>query len=148
MTTTPALETIGLTKSYGDRAVLRGVDLSAPPGSVLALLGSNGAGKTTIVRILSTLLRADAGTAVVNGYDVATQPDRVRASIGLTGQFAAVDEVLTGRENLVLVAEPAPAAAGRRGRRRACSSGSTSSTRPGAGPRRTRAGCDAVSTWP
>ncbi|GAB3687179.1 ABC transporter ATP-binding protein [Angustibacter aerolatus] len=105
MTTTPALETIGLTKSYGDRAVLRGVDLSAPPGSVLALLGSNGAGKTTIVRILSTLLRADAGTAVVNGYDVATQPDRVRASIGLTGQFAAVDEVLTGRENLVLVAE-------------------------------------------
>ena len=76
-----------------------------PAGTIFALLGSNGAGKTTVVRILSTLLRADGGTAVVNGYDVATQPAQVRESISLTGQFAAVDEILTGRENLVLVAE-------------------------------------------
>jgi ABC-2 type transport system ATP-binding protein len=104
MTTTHAIETVGLTKSYGDHAVLRGVDLSVPKGSVLALLGSNGAGKTTVVRILATLLRADGGVATVNGHDVAARPADVRASISLTGQFAAVDEVLTGRENLVLVA--------------------------------------------
>ncbi|NHC15742.1 ABC transporter ATP-binding protein [Motilibacter deserti] len=105
MTTTPALETVGITKSYGSHSVLRGVDLAVPAGSVVALLGSNGAGKTTLVRILSTLLRADGGTASVNGHDVATQPGAVRESISLTGQFAAVDEVLTGRENLVLVAQ-------------------------------------------
>ena len=105
MTTRHAIETIGLTKSYGDQEVLRGVDLAVPHGSIFALLGSNGAGKTTAVRILSTLLRADGGTASVNGYDVATQPAQVRESISLTGQFAAVDEILTGRENLVLVAE-------------------------------------------
>jgi ABC-2 type transport system ATP-binding protein len=104
MTTTPAIEIVGLTKSYADNAVLRGVDLSVPSGSIFALLGSNGAGKTTVVRILSTLLRADAGTATVHGFDVATQPADVRESISLTGQFAAVDETLTGRENLVLVA--------------------------------------------
>ena len=105
MTTRPAIEIRGLTKSYDDHDVLRGVDLSVPPGTVYALLGSNGAGKTTVVRILSTLLKADGGTAAVNGYDVRTQPAEVRASISLTGQFAAVDEVLTGRENLVLVAQ-------------------------------------------
>ena len=105
MTTTPAIEIAGLTKSYGDHAVLKGVDLSVPPGTIFALLGSNGAGKTTMVRILSTLLRADSGTAAVNDYDVGTQPVKVRESISLTGQFAAVDEILTGRENLVLVAE-------------------------------------------
>ena len=105
MTTRPAIEIRGLTKSYDDNEVLRGVDLSVPPGTVYALLGSNGAGKTTVVRILSTLLKADGGTAAVNGYDVRTQPAEVRASISLTGQFAAVDEVLTGRENLVLVAQ-------------------------------------------
>jgi ABC-2 type transport system ATP-binding protein len=105
MTTTPAIEIAGLTKSYGDHAVLRGVDLTVPAGTIVALLGSNGAGKTTAVRILSTLLRPDGGTAVVNGYDVATRPARVRESISLTGQFAAVDQVLTGRENLVLVAQ-------------------------------------------
>ncbi|MBI4943506.1 MAG: ATP-binding cassette domain-containing protein [Actinobacteria bacterium] len=104
MTTTHAIETVGLTKSYGDHAVLRGVDLRVPRGSVLALLGSNGAGKTTAVKILATLLRADGGTATVDGHDVATQAAAVRGSISLTGQFAAVDEVLTGRENLVLVA--------------------------------------------
>ncbi|MCZ2826898.1 MULTISPECIES: ABC transporter ATP-binding protein [unclassified Modestobacter] len=105
MTTTAAIETTGLTKSYGEHAVLAGVDLSVPAGTVFALLGSNGAGKTTTVRILCTLLRADSGTASVHGFDVATQPAEVRGAISLTGQFAAVDELLTGRENLVLVAQ-------------------------------------------
>ncbi len=105
MTDRPAISISGLTKSYGDHAVLKGVDLDVPAGTIFALLGSNGAGKTTVVRILSTLLRADGGTAVVNGHDVAAQPADVRGSISLTGQFAAVDEILTGRENLVLVAQ-------------------------------------------
>jgi ABC-2 type transport system ATP-binding protein len=105
VTTKPAIEISGLTKSYDDHAVLRGIDLSVPPGTIFALLGSNGAGKTTMVRILSTLLKADGGTTTVNGYDVATAAASVRASISLTGQFAAVDEILTGRENLVLVAQ-------------------------------------------
>ncbi len=95
----------GVEKSFGELSVLRGVDLDVRRGSVFALLGSNGAGKTTLVRILSTLQRADAGTAVVEGHDVASDADGVRRSISLTGQFAAVDEVLTGRENLVLVAK-------------------------------------------
>jgi ABC-2 type transport system ATP-binding protein len=99
-----AIHVEALTKSYGDLAVLQGVDLDVARGSIFALLGSNGAGKTTLVRILSTLLRADAGAATVAGFDVATQPARVRGAISLTGQFAAVDEVLTGRENLALVA--------------------------------------------
>jgi ABC-2 type transport system ATP-binding protein len=94
----------GLEKSYGKLDVLRGVDFDVARGSIFALLGSNGAGKTTTVRILATLLKADAGTAVVHGFDVATQAAKVRESISLTGQFAAVDEVLSGRENLVLVA--------------------------------------------
>ncbi len=94
----------GLEKSYGDLRVLRGVDFEVARGRIFALLGSNGAGKTTVVRILSTLLKADAGTVGVNGFDVAEQAADVRESISLTGQFAAVDEVLTGRENLVLVA--------------------------------------------
>ncbi len=84
--------------------MLRGVDFEVARGSIFALLGSNGAGKTTVVRILSTLLKADAGSVDVNGFDVATQSAGVRESISLTGQFAAVDEILTGRENLVLVA--------------------------------------------
>lgn len=100
----PAIEVRGLTKSFGDHRVLTGVDLTVTEGSIVALLGSNGAGKTTIVKILSTLLRADGGTATVNGFDVATQAAKVRESISLTGQFAAVDEILSGRENLVLVA--------------------------------------------
>ena len=104
MTTTTAIEVTGLTRSYGDKAVLRGVELSVPSGTIFALLGSNGAGKTTAVRILSTLLKADGGTATVNGCDVAADPAGVRRSISLTGQFAAVDEILTGRENLVLIA--------------------------------------------
>ncbi|HEY4457905.1 MAG TPA: ATP-binding cassette domain-containing protein [Pseudonocardiaceae bacterium] len=99
-----AIQVRGLAKSYQKLQVLRGVDFDVPRGSIFALLGSNGAGKTTIVRILSTLLKADAGTASVDGFDVASQPAKVRESISLTGQFAAVDEILTGRENLVLVA--------------------------------------------
>ncbi|GGM41604.1 glycosyl transferase family 8 [Dactylosporangium sucinum] len=100
----PAIHVQGLEKSYKQLRVLRGVDLDVARGSIVALLGSNGAGKTTLVKILSTLLRADAGTARVNGFDVATQAAGVRESISLTGQFAAVDEILSGRENLVLVA--------------------------------------------
>jgi ABC-2 type transport system ATP-binding protein len=100
----PAISVQGLEKSYKKLRVLRGVDFDVARGSIFALLGSNGAGKTTVVRILSTLLRSDSGTATVEGFDVATQPANVRESFSLTGQFAAVDETLTGRENLVLVA--------------------------------------------
>jgi ABC-2 type transport system ATP-binding protein len=100
----PAIHVQGLEKSYKKLEVLRGVHFEVARGSIFALLGSNGAGKTTIVKILSTLLKADAGTASVNGFDVATQSADVRESISLTGQFAAVDEILSGRENLVLVA--------------------------------------------
>ncbi|MFD4295386.1 ABC transporter ATP-binding protein [Rhodococcus sp. NPDC058505] len=104
MSTTTAIRVRGVEKSYDQLHVLRGVDLEVARGSIFALLGSNGAGKTTLVKILATLLRADAGTATVDGRDVGTEPDRVRESISLTGQFAAVDEILTGRENLVLIA--------------------------------------------
>ena len=100
----PAIRVRGLEKSFKNQNVLKGVDFEVAPGTVFALLGSNGAGKTTVVRILATLLKADAGSATVHGFDVASQPGDVRESISLTGQFAAVDEVLTGRENLVLVA--------------------------------------------
>jgi ABC-2 type transport system ATP-binding protein len=100
-----AIELVGVAKSYGDHPVLRGVDLTVPTGTVYALLGPNGAGKTTLVRILSTLISADAGEARVAGYDVGTEPDEVRRSIGVTGQFSAIDELLTGRENLRLMAD-------------------------------------------
>jgi ABC-2 type transport system ATP-binding protein len=103
--TQPAIHVQGLEKSYQKLEVLRGVDFDVSRGSIFALLGSNGAGKTTVVKILSTLLKADAGTASVNAFDVATQAADVRESISLTGQFAAVDEILSGRENLVLVAQ-------------------------------------------
>ena len=105
MTTATAIRVRGIEKSFDELHVLRGVDLDVTAGSIFALLGSNGAGKTTLVKILSTLLRSDAGTAEVDGIDVAARPGDVRESISLTGQFAAVDEVLTGRENLVLVAK-------------------------------------------
>ncbi|HEY9335537.1 MAG TPA: ATP-binding cassette domain-containing protein [Kribbella sp.] len=97
------VEATGLRKSYGATDVLTGVDLSVAEGSVLALLGPNGAGKTTTVRILTTLTRPDAGTATIAGYDVLREPARVRGVISLTGQYAAVDENQTGRENLVMV---------------------------------------------
>lgn len=104
MTVDTAIRIQGLEKSFKDLEVLRGVDLDVARGTVVALLGSNGAGKTTVVRILATVLKADAGTVHVAGFDVATQAAAVREAISLTGQFAAVDGILTGRENLVLVA--------------------------------------------
>jgi ABC-2 type transport system ATP-binding protein len=100
----PAIRVEGLQKSYKELHVLRGVDFDVARGGIFALLGSNGAGKTTVVKILATLLRADAGSVTIGGFDVAFEPARVRESISLTGQFAAVDEILTGRENLVMVA--------------------------------------------
>ena len=99
-----AITAKGIRKSFGEHTVLDDVDLEVDHGTIFALLGPNGAGKTTIVRILSTLLKPDAGTATVAGFDVATHPAKVRESISLTGQFAAVDEILTGRENLILMA--------------------------------------------
>src|ERR1700754_2739619 len=95
----------GLQKSYENLHVLKGVDFDVAHGSIFALLGSNGAGKTTIVRILTTLLKPDSGTASVDGFDVVSQPARVRESNSLTGQFAAVDEILSGRENLIMIAK-------------------------------------------
>ncbi|APC35218.1 daunorubicin/doxorubicin resistance ABC transporter ATP-binding protein DrrA [Nocardiopsis dassonvillei] len=100
--TTPAISAEGLRKSYGATRTLDGLDLTVGAGSVFGLLGPNGAGKTTAVRVLATLLRPDSGHARVAGYDVLAQADRVRAEIGLTGQYASVDELLTGRENLVM----------------------------------------------
>jgi ABC-2 type transport system ATP-binding protein len=100
-----AVSTVGLRKSYGDKTVLDGIDLRVPAGSVFALLGPNGAGKTTAVKILSTLITADGGRAQVAGHDVATSPDGVRAAIGVTGQFSAVDGLITGEENMLLMAD-------------------------------------------
>jgi ABC-2 type transport system ATP-binding protein len=99
-----SIQVQGLQKSYKELHVLKGVDFEVKKGSIFALLGSNGAGKTTIVKILTTLLKQDSGTAAVNGFDVSSKPDDVRGSISLTGQFAAVDEILTGRENLIMIA--------------------------------------------
>ena len=100
-----AIQVQGLQKSYKQLHVLKGVDLEVERGSIYALLGSNGAGKTTIIKILTTLLKPDGGTASVNGFDVVAKPDDVRQSISLTGQFAAVDEILTGQENLIMIAK-------------------------------------------
>ncbi len=100
-----AIEVKGLRKSFKNTQVLKGVDFEVKRGEIFALLGSNGAGKTTTINILSTLQKSDGGNATVNSFDVASQPDKVRQSISLTGQFAAVDEVLTGRENLILIAK-------------------------------------------
>nr|AIA15370.1 daunorubicin resistance ABC transporter, ATP-binding protein [uncultured bacterium] len=97
------IEAQGLTKSYGSTKVLKGIDLKVERGTMLALLGPNGAGKTTTVRILSTLLAFESGTVTVEGHNVTTESDKVRAVIGLTGQSAAIDELLTGRENLVMM---------------------------------------------
>jgi ABC-2 type transport system ATP-binding protein len=100
-----AIKATGLRRSYGDNEVLKGVDLFVERGTVFSLLGANGAGKTTMVKILSTLIRADGGSATVAGHDVASDPDAVRAAIGVTGQFSAVDNLMTGRENLKLMAD-------------------------------------------
>jgi len=101
----PAITVSGLRKAYGSTTVLDGVDLQVAPGTVFSLLGPNGAGKTTIVNILTTLIRADAGQATVGGHDVTREPNAVRASIGVTGQFSAVDKLLTGAENLALMGD-------------------------------------------
>src|SRR5262245_56810122 len=101
----PALTATGLRKSFGDAVALDGVDLSVTPGTVFALLGPNGAGKTTAVQILSTLIGADAGEVRVDGHDLANEPDAVRGVIGVNGQFSAVDALLTGEENLALMAD-------------------------------------------
>lgn len=108
VTTSPtgaAIDVVGLTKSFGDHQVLNGVTFDVQSGEVFALLGSNGAGKTTTVNICTTLLRPDGGTARLGGHDVVARPEKVRRSISLTGQFAAVDGILTGRENLELMAK-------------------------------------------
>ncbi|RCG28676.1 ATP-binding cassette domain-containing protein [Sphaerisporangium album] len=101
----PAIAATGLRKSFGDQVVLDGLDLNVQPGTVFSLLGANGAGKTTTVKILSTLISADAGDVQVAGHDLAREPDAVRAAIGVTGQFSAVDNLLTGEENLLLMAD-------------------------------------------
>ncbi|MFK0192492.1 ATP-binding cassette domain-containing protein [Kitasatospora sp. NPDC090308] len=111
-----AIAANGLRKSYGDKSVLKGVDLAVPTGTVFALLGPNGAGKTTAVKILSTLVTPDAGEISVGGHDLATEAQQVRAAIGVTGQFSAVDGLITGRENMLLMADlhRLPKAEGRR----------------------------------
>jgi ABC-2 type transport system ATP-binding protein len=111
-----AIAASGLRKAYGNKTVLDGIDLDVPAGTVFSLLGPNGAGKTTTVNILTTLVKADGGTARVAGHDIATQTKPVRATIGVTGQFAAVDELLTGQENLQLIAD-LKRVGGREGRR-------------------------------
>ncbi len=103
--TTPAITATGLRRSFGDHVVLDGIDLHVPQGTVFSLLGANGAGKTTTVKILSTLIHLGGGSARVAGHDVATEPDAVRAAIGVTGQFSAVDNLLTGHDNLTLMAD-------------------------------------------
>src|SRR5215217_5701940 len=103
--TRSAIEASGLRKAYKDKTVLDGIDLNVRAGTVFSLLGPNGAGKTTTVNVLTTLLKADGGTVRVAGHDVATEAKAVRAAIGVTGQFAAVDELLTGRENLQLMVD-------------------------------------------
>ncbi len=101
---TISIQVKDLQKSYKQLNVLKGVNFTVDQGSIFALLGSNGAGKTTLIKILTTLLKQDGGTAIVNGFDVASRPDNVRQSLSLTGQFAAVDEILTGQENLIMIA--------------------------------------------
>ncbi|MER6916872.1 ATP-binding cassette domain-containing protein, partial [Streptomyces sp. NPDC000594] len=109
MTTTTsrplAISARGLRKSYGDRTVLDGIDLAVPEGTIFSLLGPNGAGKTTAVKILSTLISADGGELRVGGHDLATDPRAVRGAIGVTGQFSAVDGLITGEENMLLMAD-------------------------------------------
>src|SRR3989475_7168309 len=103
--TTSAIAVTGLRKAFGDKTVLDGIDLDVPAGTIFSLLGPNGAGKTTTVNVLSTLIKADGGSVRVAGHDVATEAKAVRAAIGVTGQFAAVDELLTGQENLRLMVD-------------------------------------------
>ncbi|BDZ54073.1 hypothetical protein GCM10025870_11460 [Agromyces marinus] len=143
----PAIRVQGIEKAFGEVEVLRGADFEVERGTVFALLGSNGAGKTTLVRIMSTLLAADAGIATVNGHDVVAAPAEVRESISLTGQFAAVDDVLTGRRTsswshgFATWSTPG-------GSPTTCSPGSRSPRPAAGGPRPTRAACGGDSTSP
>src|SRR5690242_6446799 len=109
--TSSAIAVSGLRKAFGDKTVLDGIDFDVPAGTVFSLLGPNGAGKTTTVNVLTTLIKADSGTVRVAGHDVAAEAKAVRSAIGVTGQFAAVDELLTGRENLQLMVDLSPVAA-------------------------------------
>ena len=147
---TYAIEAEGLRKRFGTTQALDGVDLAAREGTVLGVLGPNGAGKTTAVRILATLLQADAGHATVGGYDVVKQPHQVRQTIGLTGQYASVDEDLTGTQNLVMIGQLLNLSAPRRQGpgRGAARAGSTCPTPPAGSPRPTPAACAGGSTWP
>lgn len=138
----------GLSKRFGETEALRGVDLQIERGAVLGLLGPNGAGKTTAVRILCTLLRPDAGRAFIDGIDVLAEPRRARARIGLTGQFAAVDERLTGFENLQHVGRLFHLRRRPVGGLESCSSGSTWSSPATGRPRRTPEECGGGSTSP
>src|SRR5215213_4463546 len=144
--TDDAIVVEGLHKAYGDVKALGGVDFNARTGSVLGLLGPNGAGKTTCVRILATLLKPDAGTARVAGLDVVRNAAALRARIGLAGQYAAVDENLTGEENLEMVGRLYHLGKEASRRRASCSSGSISPAPPSGPPRPTRAACAAGST--
>jgi ABC-2 type transport system ATP-binding protein len=119
ITTRPAISVTGLRKSFGDKVVLDGIDLTVAEGTIFSLLGPNGAGKTTMVHILSTLITANAGEIQVAGHDLAADPDGVRAAIGVTGQFSAVDNLLTGEENLLLMADLHHLGRGERRRRTA-----------------------------
>ena len=144
-----AIEATGLTKAYGTTPVLGGVDLRVAPGSVFSLLGPNGAGKTTMIRILSTLLRADGGRARVAGFDIAAQRHQVRRRISLTGQYAALDGLQTGAENLRMMARLSGLRGAAARRRPAnCSPGSGWKTPRAAGSRPTPAACAAGSIWP
>ena len=146
---TSAITVTGLRKSFGSKVVLDGIDLEVGAGTTFSLLGPNGAGKTTTVQIMSTLVRADGGEVRVAGHDVARNPAAVRAAIGVTGQFSAVDNLLTGEENLLLMADLHHLGRAR-GRRRAAGAARASSTWPTrrARPRRpTPAACGGGSTW-
>ena len=145
-----AITATGLRKAYGDHLVLDGVDLDVAEGTIFALLGPNGAGKTTIVQILSTLIGADGGEIRVAGDDPARDPDAVRAAIGVTGQFSAVDNLLTGRENLILMADlhHLGRAEGRRRAARPARAVRPRRRRPAGRPRPTPAACGAGSTSP
>jgi ABC-2 type transport system ATP-binding protein len=144
-----AIAVAGLRKSFGDKVVLDGIDLRVAEGTIFALLGPNGAGKTTMVQILSTLIGADAGELAVGGHDLARDPDAVRSAIGVTGQFSAVDNLLTGEENLLLMADLRHWAARRGGGGPpSCSTASSWPRRPGSRPAPIPAACAAGSTWP
>jgi ABC-2 type transport system ATP-binding protein len=153
MTTTsaasPAIAVTGLQKSFGDKVVLDGIDLTVQEGTIFALLGPNGVGKTTTVHILSTLIPADGGDAQVAGYDLVREADSVRAAIGVTGQFSAVDNLLTGEENLLLMADLHHLGRPRDdGGPPCCSASSNWPKPPGSRPPPTRAACCAGSTSP